>query len=195
MRAVGVPVVTRDIDGLAPEPTQPCVEKKLIISDDKIVDGQPDEVAPDTLSVHPSDMTVVGHHPRFEGLAYVPLTDLEYVSLAIFKLFAVDVPRRRACGFAVMQDPRNHRYGLGQIPHDARWGTTATSDRFLTDGKDNVITAWLLGRVRSKWFYNMLGEPQGRVNIAITLPYKGDYNAIGKLVGMACPKRGACGVL
>ncbi|RDX44577.1 hypothetical protein OH76DRAFT_1487015 [Lentinus brumalis] len=152
--------------------TDPVVEPAQPDLDVNDPGGAVPPAADDVLNVTPLTSDSTPHHPSFVGMAYVPYEDLQ-----------------RAVGFAQKDEASTKRYALSKIPADASWGTTPSTERLLCDKSGTPLTCWLLSTIHSKWFYNMNGDPQSRVNVGLKLPFVGDYDALRRLYGKGRPKR------
>ncbi|PIL35524.1 hypothetical protein GSI_02252 [Ganoderma sinense ZZ0214-1] len=113
----------------------------------------------------------VGGHPDFEGVDYIAINDLE-----------------RAVAFANKCDPPNNRFAIAKVPTGAAWGSSPQTEKFLCI-QERPVTVWFVGKVCTTWFFDMDGKPQARVNVAFTLPHKGDYDGVKHLLQLARPRR------
>lgn len=79
-------------------------------------------------------------------------------------------------------------YGVRLVPSAANWGRGAFDRVLYYDSRP--VTIWLVGRVRSTWFYDINGNPRNRVSLGIIPTVEGDLEAVNGLYDRARPASG-----
>ncbi|KAH9852846.1 hypothetical protein C2E23DRAFT_885221 [Lenzites betulinus] len=80
-----------------------------------------------------------------------------------------------------------NRYALLTVPRAADWGRGPRTEKILCIGGKPILI-WLIGRVRSLWFFDRNGDPHLRVNIGISLHSGEERAAAMELYGRARPR-------
>ncbi|OBZ73355.1 hypothetical protein A0H81_07235 [Grifola frondosa] len=93
--------------------------------------------------------------------------------------------------FLTFKDPNSGRYAACEVPSHAAFPAETHNDdgicKFLCINKVPV-TVWIVGRVKSLWFYSPAGEPRDRVNVGIRPLRDVDQAALVSLLnGRAAP--------
>ncbi|KAI9064622.1 hypothetical protein FKP32DRAFT_1602840 [Trametes sanguinea] len=87
---------------------------------------------------------------------------------------------------ATFKDVATNRYAISTVPRSADWGRQTRTEKLLClNGKPIVM--WMVGRVRSMWFFDRNGDPHLRVNVGVTLPFDIDRAAVVDLFNRARP--------
>ncbi|EMD30844.1 hypothetical protein CERSUDRAFT_78575 [Gelatoporia subvermispora B] len=70
------------------------------------------------------------------------------------------------------EDNRNCRYSVQTLPPSCEWGSNSDSDSFrYLCFKGKVVRIWMVGRIRTVWFFSSQGEAQERVSVGI-VPFR-----------------------
>ncbi|KAI9059286.1 hypothetical protein FKP32DRAFT_1680100 [Trametes sanguinea] len=89
---------------------------------------------------------------------------------------------------ASFRDDTTNRYAVSQLPKRADWGRDQRTEKLLClNNKPAII--WMVGRVRTMWFFDRNGQPHLRVNIGCVLPFDVDRSAVADLYNRARPRR------
>ncbi|OJT04375.1 hypothetical protein TRAPUB_4918 [Trametes pubescens] len=107
--------------------------------------------------------------------------DIDYVPDAI---------KHRILGISGQSDAASNLFSVAHVPASADWGRGRMEKFLMLNGVPVVI--WLIGRVRTTWFYNFDGQPHSRVNVGITPALFTDMDAIDRLYTRARPRSAFC---
>ncbi|CDO75904.1 hypothetical protein BN946_scf184768.g6 [Trametes cinnabarina] len=120
-------------------------------------------------NIHPNDVHVIPQAIA-SGIQYVPeATIVRLRTIATFK------------------DIATNRYGINTVPRTADWGRQGRTEKTLCINNKPALI-WIVGRVRSMWFFDRHGEPHLRVNIGFDLPFDLDRSAASDLYNCARPR-------
>ncbi|KAI9061418.1 hypothetical protein FKP32DRAFT_1678150 [Trametes sanguinea] len=141
--------------------------------------------------VMPEDKTVAVSSNSAVGTANPSSTEAARLPVSTFPEWVSDDVKRRLLDFMTFSEPSTNRYAVARVPSSAKWGDNSAGtdySRYLCHN-DKPVVVWLVGTVVSKWFHNRMGDPQDKVNVAITPLREEDMQAIATLLSKSCPPK------
>lgn len=87
------------------------------------------------------------------------------------------------------RDVTSNRFAVTMVPRTAGWGRAPRTEKILCIGGKPALI-WLVGRVRSLWFFDRNGDPHLRVNLGFTLHSAEERAATSDLSGRSRPRAG-----
>ncbi|OBZ67373.1 hypothetical protein A0H81_12739 [Grifola frondosa] len=118
---------------------------------------------------------------------YLPDTFVEYVYTTDVVIDMLTFQNSRLTAFVELNDVGSARFSIAHIPATATWGIPTARDNALSKilcYEDKPMLIWLVGQVKSLWFYTFGGDPQEKVNIALTPLRDVDIAATRNLINL-----------